>query len=123
MFEPSIGDRDGARDILAGLIPAIAVAATALVIVTSWFSRTARWLHIRVNTGEDDWPRRIAISLPLPIRLTAWGMRVFGHYIPGIEGMPIDEAILALKDSATPETPFYVEVDEPGGERVQVYIG
>ncbi len=93
------------------------------VIVMAWFSRTARWLHVRVNTGEDEWPRRIAISLPLPFGLTALGLKMFGRYIPNMEGVPLDEAVMALRNSATPESPFYVEVEEPGGEHVQVYIG
>ena len=93
------------------------------VVVMSWFGRTARWLHVRVNTGEDEWPRRIALSFPLPIGLTALGLRLFGNRIPGVEGVRLDKALLALKDGANPETPLYIEVDETSGERVQVYIG
>jgi len=93
------------------------------LIITSWLSRTARWLHVRVNTGEDEWPRRIAISFPLPIGITAFGMKLFGRYIPGMENVPLDEAILALKHATNPEMPLYIHVDEPGGEQVEVYIG
>jgi hypothetical protein len=96
---------------------------TGLVAV-AWFSRSARWLHVRVNTGQDEWPRRVAISFPLPIKTTAWFLRIFGNKIPALDGTGIDELILALGDSATPETPLYVEVDEgANGEQVQVYIG
>jgi hypothetical protein len=91
--------------------------------VASWLSRTARWLHVRVNTGEDEWPRRIAISFPLPIGITAFGMKLFGRYIPGMENVPLDEAVMAIKDSTNPDSPLYVEVDSPDGEHVQVYIG
>jgi hypothetical protein len=96
-----------------------------LVILIGWASRTARWLHVRVNTGQDEWPRRVAISLPLPLRTSAWLMRTFGHYIPGLDDVPIPihEAILALQDSLTPDDPLYVKVDDSDGERVEVFIG
>lgn len=96
-----------------------------LVILFGWSSRTARWLHVRVNTGQDEWPRRVAISLPLPLRTSAWVMRYFGHYIPGLDDVPvpIHEAILALQESLTPDEPLYVNVADSGGERVEVYIG
>jgi hypothetical protein len=87
-------------------------------------SRTAKWIHIRVHTGEQDWPQRIAISLPLPIGLTAWFLRTFGHRLPQLKDTAVDELILALGESASAETPLYVEVDEGDhGEKVQVYIG
>jgi hypothetical protein len=34
----------------------------------------------------------------------------------------MDEVIIAL-EKTSPEAPFYVEVDEGDGERVEVYIG
>jgi uncharacterized membrane protein YhdT len=95
----------------------------ALVMALSVMSRTALWLHVRVHTGEDEWPRRILISFPLPVLLTAWGLRLFGQRIPGMQGVRLDQAVLALKKSATPGNPLYVRVDEPNGVRVQVYIG
>ncbi len=88
-------------------------------------SRTARWVHVRVNTGQDEWPRRIAISLPLPLRASAWMIKVFGSWIPGLNniGFPVDEVITALQDSLTPDDPIYVHVEDSGGEKVEVYIG
>jgi hypothetical protein len=95
-----------------------------LVMALASASRTARWIHIRVNTGEQEWPRRISLSFPLPIRLTAWFLRVFGQFIPKLQKTGVDELILALEDSTSPENPLFVDVHEgEGGERVQVYIG
>ena len=89
-------------------------------------SRTARWIHIRVNTGHasQEWPRKISLSFPLPIRLTAWFLRVFGQFIPDLKKTGVDELIMALEDTTSPENPLFVDVHEgEGGERVQVSIG
>ncbi len=94
------------------------------VMIVSFLSRKARWLHLRVNTGDEAWPRRIAISFPLPIGLAALFLRLFGGFIPPLRRTKVDEVILALDESATIDSPLYVEVNEgDGSEKVQVYIG
>ena len=94
-----------------------------LVISLAAASRTARWLHVRVNQEPGEWPRTIAISLPIPIRFTAWLIRIFKPQIDGMDGANLDEVILAL-EKTSPEQPFYVKVDEgESGEKVEVYIG
>jgi len=95
-----------------------------LLIVLAWQSRTARWLHLRVQQKEGEWPRNIAISFPLPIHITAWFFRLFGNKIPGVQDTSIDELMLALDKTTTPGNPLYVKVDEgEDGERVEVFIG
>ena len=62
---------------------------------------------------------------------TLWGglrleraLRTFGSRIPGMEGIALDEVIMALGESATPDVPLYIEVDQgDNGEKVEVYIG
>jgi hypothetical protein len=94
-----------------------------LVICLSAASRTTRWLHVRVHQEPGDWPRTIAISMPIPIRFTAWLIRIFRPHIDGRDMSNLDEVILAL-DKTSPEQPFYVKVDDgEEGERVEVYIG
>lgn len=94
-----------------------------LIISLSAASRTARWLHVRIHQEPGEWPRTIAISLPLPIRFTAWIVRIFKPQIDGMEYANLDEIILAL-EKTSPDQPFYVKVDEgESGEKVEVYIG
>lgn len=94
------------------------------VMMLAWSSRTARWLHVRIRQKLGERPQTIAFSFPLPIRFTAWFLRTFGSRIPKIKETGLDEIILALGNSATPETPFYVEVNEGDeGEQVQLYFG
>jgi hypothetical protein len=96
-----------------------------VITMIAAMSRTARWVHVRVKTGQDEWPRNIRISLPLPLRTAAFTVKFFGRFIPGLDEVPIpiDEAIYAVKDSLTPDDPLYIHVDNPGGEKVEVYIG
>jgi hypothetical protein len=94
------------------------------VMALAWESRRARWMHIRVDQPSGEWPQRIALSFPLPLGLVSWFMRIFGHRIPDLNGVPLDEVLQALDKTTSPENPFYVEVEEgEDGERVQVFIG
>jgi hypothetical protein len=94
------------------------------VLALAWGSRTSPWLHVRVHQAPGERPQKIAISFPIPIRLTVWGLRTFGHHIPQMGDVSLDDVILALKDVAKDGTPFFVDVDEgDNGERVQVFIG
>lgn len=94
------------------------------LLAFAWGSRTAPWIHVRVRQAPGEKPQKIAISFPIPIRLTTWGLKTFGHHIPHMENTSLDDVILALKDVARDETPLFVDVDEgEDGERVQVFIG
>ncbi len=99
---------------------ALGLAVTFL----AWNSRTARWLHLRIRRKPGEEPATFALSLPLPMRLTAWFLRTFGHHIPHLQTTGLDEVLLALEQSTSSQEPFYVEVDEgEDGERIEVYIG
>jgi hypothetical protein len=94
-----------------------------IVISLAAASRTTRWLHVRVQQEPGEWPKTIAISLPIPIRFTAWVLRVFKPHIHAMDKTSLDEVILAL-EKTSPDQPFYVKVDEgESGEKVEVYIG
>jgi hypothetical protein len=95
------------------------------IIVTSLAaaSRTARWLHVRVQQAPGEHPQSINISLPIPIRFTALIMRIIKPRLSGLDNINLDEALLAL-EKVSPQEPFYVKVDEDeSGEKVEVYIG
>jgi len=96
------------------------------LIAMAWGSRSARWLHLRVKQEPGEWPQTIAFSFPLPLHFAAWFMRTFGQFIPKVNeiGLDFDQLIQSFENSTTPDTPFYVEVDDgDNGETVQIYIG
>lgn len=96
-----------------------------VLMVLAWQSRSARWLHLRVQQKTGEWPQNFAISFPLPLRISGWFMRTFRQRIPGMENtsVDIDAVMAALEQSTSPDNPLYVEVEEEDGERVQIYIG
>jgi len=93
-----------------------------LMMALAWNSRTAPWLHIRVHQAAGEKPERIAISLPLPLRVSAWGLRHFGHYIPHFDAAGLDEALSALNYAKNDNAPLFIDVHDDGAH-VQVFIG
>jgi hypothetical protein len=95
-------------------------ALGVLVTATAWWLRTARWVHVRV-TGKE----RVAISLPLPIKLTAWVIKIVRPFVPQLKDTGVDEVITSLGDTLDKDgQPLYVNVDDDEtGEHVQIYIG
>ncbi len=91
----------------------------ALVMALAWWSRSARWLHVRVRDGE----KRINVSLPLPMRLAAWGVRVARPWVPQLQDTAVDELILSLEEADSQEGILAVEVNEGADEQVRVYLG
>lgn len=103
---------------VCGWLPMI-MGLSAMVL--AWWSRTATWLHLRIS---EPGSRRLAISLPLPLTLAAWALRLARPYVPQLKDTAVDELILTLRDSGGAGQPLYIDVaDEEEGEHVQIYIG
>jgi len=90
-----------------------------LVVALAWWSRTARWLHVRVRDGG----KRVSISLPLPLRPVIWVVRIARPWVPQLQDTALDELILSLAEADNKEGVLAVEVNEGAGEQVQVYLG
>ena len=95
-------------------------ALGVLITATAWWLRTARWVHVRV-TGKEN----VTISLPFPLKLTAWVVKVAWPFVPQFKDTGVDEVIMGLGDTLSKDDqPIYVDVnDDETGEHVQVYIG
>jgi hypothetical protein len=95
-----------------------------VVITAAVGSRQARWLFVDVQQKPGEQPRRIFLGFPLPLKLAAWALRTFGHYIPELKKTNVDEVIQVVEAGFTGDAPLIVNVDEgDDGERVKVYIG
>jgi hypothetical protein len=92
------------------------------LIILGALSRASPWVHVRVETGKDSWPRRIAIHLP--IRPLAWLSRLIRPHMHGLEDTEVDELLLALEGNVSPGSHLIVQVmGDKRGERVQVHLG
>jgi len=79
---------------------------------------------VDVHQKPGKTPSRIFLGFPLPLKLAAWFLRMFGHYIPNLGKTNVDEVIQVVEAGFSGEEPLVVNVDEgEEGERVQVYIG
>ena len=85
----------------------------------------SKWLYVNVDRrNAADGPKNITLGFPLPLGLTAWFLRTFGHNIRGLQGTNVDDIIQVLNVTGTTDEPLIVNVqDGANGEHVQVYIG
>jgi len=96
-----------------------------LLIAVGSAGQGSKWLYVNVDRPyADDWPRNITFGFPLPLGLTAWFMRNFGHNINGMNKTQVDGIVEVLTATGESDEPFIVNVDDDDdGDRVQVYIG
>ena len=98
-----------------------------IVLVLSFWSRTARWLHVRIreaNSTSGTRATKVAVSMPIPTQTIGWMLKLFGRFIPGLRDQPqiytmIPEMMAALDKSGDP---LVVEVNDKNGDEVRVYI-
>jgi hypothetical protein len=94
----------------------------AILTLGVW-SRTARWIHIRID--NRDGARSFALGFPLPLTLSAWVVRMMRPFVPQLRETAVDEAILALRDGMREgeDQPVYIDVqDDEDGEQVRIQI-
>jgi hypothetical protein len=106
--------------ICCGWIPFL-IGLTILTI-GAW-SRSARWLHLRIKNAHTG-KMTFAISMPLPLTLAAWIIRLIRPFVPQLRDIAVEEMILTLRDgwNEGDNEPMFVEVED-GAEHVLVYIG
>lgn len=86
-------------------------------------SFNTRWLHVRVTDKKNGEWKNIRISLPLPLGLASWVLRIVPGWLPQeVRDKHIGETFNEINRSITRDQPFYVEVDEED-EHVEIYIG
>ncbi len=96
-----------------------------LLIVIGAGGQSSRWLYVNVDRRyAEDGPRNITLGFPLPLGLTSWFLRTFGHNFQSMRNTNVDDIIQILETTKKSGEPFIVNVnDDEDGEHVQVYIG
>jgi hypothetical protein len=90
-------------------------------MLAAWWSQRAHWVHLRIREHNG---RRVNLSFPIPLRITRWAFQLFGHRIPGLgeQQAVLDSLGPLLKEMEKNHEPIAVEVNEPDGGEVRVYI-
>jgi hypothetical protein len=102
------------------IVGAVLFAFGLAVMLTGWWMRTARWLSIRIR---EEGGTRITLAFPVPLGLVYWAVRVARPFVPQLHNAPVDELVLALRDTLDEGEPFVVDIhDEEDGDYVQVYL-
>ena len=96
-----------------------------LLIALGASGQSSRWLYVNVDRRHaHNGPRNITLGFPLPLGLTAWVLRTFGHTMPGMNQTNVDEIIQILDATGKSGAPLIINAnDNEDGEHVQVYIG
>jgi len=97
-----------------------------LLIALGAGGQGSKWLYVNVDRRQaHDGPRNITLGFPLPLGLTSWFLRNFGHNIQGMKNTNVDDIIQVLDATGKSGEPLIVNVhnDDGDGEHVQVYIG
>ena len=96
-----------------------------LFIALGASGQSSRWLYVNVDRrNAHDGPRNITLGFPLPLGLTAWFLRTFGHNMRGMKNTNVDEIIQLLDATGKSGAPLIINAnDNEDGEHVQVYIG
>jgi hypothetical protein len=91
-----------------------------IAVLLSFWSQYAYWLHVRVREKGGT---RIAISLPLPLILIRFALRIAGRYVGENKAANLFTASELLAAMGAQDEPLYIAVDDDDGDQVQIYIG
>jgi hypothetical protein len=111
------------------VVLAILFALTLVATALSLWAATVPWLHVRIRSapGEDSSGKRFAISLPVPLTLAGWGIRIAHRFVDRETAGHLDAsaelvATMRYNLGKPGAVPIVVDIDDED-EQVQVYIG
>ena len=93
----------------------------ALAALVSYWSKSAPWIHVRV---QQESGQRFAISLPLPLQPVRSGIDMARQWVTDDKSGDILDAaseFLTAIDSQEAGDPLTIDVDD--GDKVQVFVG
>jgi len=89
-----------------------------LLTVLAAGSSTSAWIFVRVREGGR---RAKRVSIPIPVRIAAWGVQIARPWVRGMDMTVVDELLLTLERELGSERDLVIDVDDvAGGERVRV---
>lgn len=110
--------------IAAVVIPGPIALVALLVMLYGLLGAGQPWIHVDVETGEEHWPQRIALTLPLPLRPAGVLLRALSGRLPALRRTAIDDVILSLDAADLKRNPLIIDVPEGGkGQQVRLVVG
>jgi hypothetical protein len=80
------------------------------------------WLYVRIE--EKDAPR-LEFALPMPLSLVNGLLRLTRPFVPADQAQHLDTAatlVRTLREDPNHQ-PIVIDVNDPDGDRVEIYIG
>lgn len=94
-----------------------------LLTSLAFLSRQSAWMHVRV---KEKGGRRIAISLPIPLRIANWAIGFARGFVKEESKLDLAAGFLAAAQDnfkTAAADPLMINVDDDDGDQVQIYIG
>jgi hypothetical protein len=100
-------------------VPAMALG-TLLALIT-WWSRSSRWMHLRIQ----DEGKTIRFSIPIPLQLLGSSLRFVELFSPRLREARAGEMVSALASGdMLGEDLLYLDIDDrESGDQVRISIG
>ena len=82
------------------------------------------WMHVRIQSKEENKKVHIVFSMPVPLRLVRWVFRTFGKYMPEeVHDKGIPEMLDEIEATLKAGDPFHVQIDDKeDGSKVEVFM-
>lgn len=116
--------RSSEGSITLGFVCIWSVFIFAFVLTSlAFISRQSAWMHVRV---KEKGGRRIAISLPIPLRIANWAIGFARGFVKEESKLDLAAGFLAAAQDnfkTAAADPLMINVDDDDGDQVQIYIG
>lgn len=95
-----------------------------LIMIFGWILLESPWMHLKISSSEAGKQQKINIAIPLPLKLTSWGIKTFGHHVPAdLKEKGVEDMLIEVENSLKRGEPFQIEVDDKeDGDRVYITI-
>ncbi len=95
-----------------------------LIMLFGWVLLDSPWLQLKILTTDLEKPKKIQLTIPLPLKLASWTLKTFHNYLPQeVHNMEINGMLTEIEGSLKRGEPFQIEVDDKDdGDQVFISI-
>ena len=95
-----------------------------LIMLFGWMMLESPWLHVKILSRDSGKTQKIALVIPLPLKLASWVFSKFGDHMPvEVQNKGVGELLIEIENSLQRGEPFQIEVDDKeDGDQVYISI-